>query len=305
MRWRTLFRADHLAGLSAADLDVLQGLKLARSADFRGKMESAHLAYEWPGIARHALIVEPTVVQRASALIAAGNDLTAAHAEELMQDTYRSFVHDYAPRFAQLFQLLLDSQDPLVFHCTAGKDRTGWGRRPAAHRAGRGRGHRDAGLPADQPALPAPRHHLRPHAAEVMDVLWRVQASYLAAATDMVRADFGGMQGYLRDALGIDSAARERLAALYLEGDYLRSRGGGLARLTWAVPVGCAGDEGDCDEVRHAWAGRDGAGGPECGAGWLRGRVPGDVSGSQASSGSGVTVFGTVDANVSHTRTSR
>ena len=45
-----------------------------------------------------------------------------------------------------------------------------------------------------------------------------VQASYLAAATDMVRADFGGMEGYLRDALGIDSAARERLAALYLEG---------------------------------------------------------------------------------------
>ena len=43
-------------------------------------------------------------------------------------------------------------------------------------------------------------------------------ASSLAAATDMVRADFGGMEGYLRDALGIDSAARERLAALYLEG---------------------------------------------------------------------------------------
>src|SRR5258708_39147263 len=43
VRWRTLFRADHLAGLSAADLDVLHGLKLARSADFRGKMESAHL----------------------------------------------------------------------------------------------------------------------------------------------------------------------------------------------------------------------------------------------------------------------
>lgn len=35
------------------------------------------------------------------------------------------------------------------------------------------------------------------------------------------------------------------------------------------------------------------------------GGVPGDVSGSQASSASGVTVFGTVDANVSHTRTSR
>ena len=35
------------------------------------------------------------------------------------------------------------------------------------------------------------------------------------------------------------------------------------------------------------------------------GGVAGDVAGSQASSASGVTVFGTVDANVSDTRTSR
>ncbi|ATH16329.1 protein tyrosine phosphatase [Delftia acidovorans] len=218
VRWRTLFRADHLAGLSAADLDVLQGLKLARSADFRGKMESAHLAYEWPGIARHALIVEPTVVQRASALIAAGNDLTAAHAEELMQDTYRSFVHDYAPRFAQLFQLLLDSQDPLVFHCTAGKDRTGWAAALLLTALGVDEDTVMQDYLLTNQLYQRPTTTFAPMPAEVMDVLWRVQASYLAAATDMVRADFGGMQGYLRDALGIDSAARERLAALYLEG---------------------------------------------------------------------------------------
>ncbi|MDX4951974.1 tyrosine-protein phosphatase [Delftia acidovorans] len=218
VRWRTLFRADHLAGLSAADLDVLQGLKLARSADFRGKMESAHLAYEWPGIARHALIVEPTVVQRASALIAAGNDLTAAHAEELMQDTYRSFVHDYAPRFAQLFQLLLDSQDPLVFHCTAGKDRTGWAAALLLTALGVDEDTVMQDYLLTNQLYQRPAATFAPMPAEVMDVLWRVQASYLAAATDMVRADFGGMQGYLRDALGIDSAARERLAALYLEG---------------------------------------------------------------------------------------
>lgn len=35
------------------------------------------------------------------------------------------------------------------------------------------------------------------------------------------------------------------------------------------------------------------------------GGVPADVAGSQASGASGVTVFGTVDTNVSHTRTSR
>lgn len=217
VRWRTLFRADHLAGLSMADLDVLQGLRLARSADFRGRLESAHLAYEWPGIARHALIVEPTVVQRASALLAAGNALTASHAEELMQDTYRSFVHDYAPRFAQLFQLLLESRDPLVFHCTAGKDRTGWAAVLLLTALGVDEDTVMQDYLLTNQLYQPPATTFAPLPPEVMDVLWRVQASYLAAATDLVRADFGGMDGYLRDALGVDTAARERLASLYLQ----------------------------------------------------------------------------------------
>jgi len=135
-----------------------------------------------------------------------------------MQDTYRSFVHDYAPRFAQLFQLLLDSQDPLVFHCTAGKDRTGWAAALLLTALGVDEDTVMQDYLLTNQLYQRPATTFAPMPAEVMDVLWRVQASYLAAATDMVRADFGGMEGYLRDALGIDSAARERLAALYLEG---------------------------------------------------------------------------------------
>jgi protein-tyrosine phosphatase len=134
-----------------------------------------------------------------------------------MQDTYRSFVHAYAPRFAQLFQLLLESQDPLVFHCTAGKDRTGWAAALLLTALGVDEDTVMQDYLLTNQLYRRPATTFAPMPAEVMDVLWRVQASYLAAATDMVRADFGGMEGYLRDALGIDSAARERLAALYLE----------------------------------------------------------------------------------------
>jgi hypothetical protein len=42
-----------------------------------------------------------------------------------MKQTYRAFVHDNSPRFAELFHHLLDTDAPMVFHCTAGKDRTG------------------------------------------------------------------------------------------------------------------------------------------------------------------------------------
>ncbi len=220
VRWRTLFRADHLAGLSAADLDVLHGLKLARSADFRGKMESAHLAYEWPGIARHALIVEPTVVQRASALIAAGNDLTAAHAEELMQDTYRSFVRENAARFAELFALLLESEEPTVFHCTAGKDRTGWAAALVLEALGVSR----ADIEHDY--LLTNQFYQRPTALaaraaqtvpqEILDVLWKVQPEFLSSAYDMVEREYGSIDTYLREAMQLDTPALQELRRRYL-----------------------------------------------------------------------------------------
>ncbi|WP_366145992.1 tyrosine-protein phosphatase [Acidovorax sp.] len=54
-----------------------------------------------------------------------------------MQDAYRGFVHDNAARFAELFKLLLASDAPLVFHCTAGKDRTGFAAAPKAWAATR------------------------------------------------------------------------------------------------------------------------------------------------------------------------
>jgi protein-tyrosine phosphatase len=42
-----------------------------------------------------------------------------------MQETYRGFVRKSTNRFVEFFGHLLESNEPTVFHCTAGKDRTG------------------------------------------------------------------------------------------------------------------------------------------------------------------------------------
>lgn len=103
---------------------VLTGL--IGSGDFRGQAESAALAYELPDVRYHALPIEPTVVQRAREMALAGRQMTAPIAVQLMQETYRAFVSDNTQQFAGLFGQLLADDTPLVFHCTAGKDRTGF-----------------------------------------------------------------------------------------------------------------------------------------------------------------------------------
>jgi protein-tyrosine phosphatase len=217
VKWRQLFRSDHLAALTPQDQALLAELGVARAVDFRGQAESAACAYQLPGVAYHPLAIEPTVVQRALELQRTGRRLTAQDAVGLMQETYRGFVHDSAPRFAELFRLLLASDAPTVFHCTAGKDRTGFAAALILLALG---------VPREvvmHDYLLTNSLYRRPegmgnHAPEdVLAVLWRVQEDFLNAALHSVDHDFGGLKAYLVDVLGLDAAAQKELAGRYLQ----------------------------------------------------------------------------------------
>ncbi|MBP7353227.1 MAG: tyrosine-protein phosphatase [Comamonas sp.] len=222
VRWRHLFRSDHLAGLSQADLQALQELNVGRAVDFRGVEERVAQGYDWPFLTQHALAIEPTVVQRAFAMIHQGHRLTPADTVGLMQDTYRGFVIDNAERFATLFRMLLESDRPLVFHCTAGKDRTGWAAALILLALGVSREvvHDDYLLTNQlyrrPPELAARAAQTVPQ--EILDVLWRVQMPFLDSAFALAEERYGTMDRYLAEALGVGTAERAQLARMYLEG---------------------------------------------------------------------------------------
>ncbi len=222
--WRRIFRSDHLAALTPDDQARLAALGIARTVDFRGERERAQLAYLLPAVEHHQLAIEPTVVQRAIELQREGRALTAQDAVALMQETYRGFVHENAPRFAEFFCILLAKDTPLVFHCTAGKDRTGFAAALILLTLGVPRDvvMRDYLLTNDLYRRPAMAEGHAPE--EVLAVLWRVQAEFLDAALHKVDQDYGGLQTYLVDVLGVDSAAQRELSGRYLQAP----RGAGL-----------------------------------------------------------------------------
>ena len=217
LRWRRIFRSDHLAALTPQDLAQLQALGVQRAVDFRGEAERAALAYQWPGMAYHPLTIEPTVVQRAQELLRAGHQLGAEDAVGLMQDTYRGFVGDNAPRFAALFRLLLESDAPLVFHCTAGKDRTGFAAALILLALGVPRDEVMQDYLLTNAYYRPPAGLAGPAPQEVLRVLWGVQEDFLDAALHLVDTQYGGVTPYLEEVLGVDAAARKELAGRYLQ----------------------------------------------------------------------------------------
>lgn len=217
VRWRKLFRSDQLSDLTAQDLATLSNLSVARVCDFRGKTERSYQVCAIPGAAVHSLAIEPTVVQGIKSLLEAGQAVSAEDTVDLMVQTYRDFVHDNSPRFAAFFGHLLEDDAPLVFHCTAGKDRTGFAAALLLQSLGVARPvvMQDYLLTNDLYRMPLSNPgSLTP---EVLQVLWRVQENFLDAAFDAVDAEYGDLSRYLSQALGVNAQARARLVSLYLQ----------------------------------------------------------------------------------------
>ncbi len=191
VRWRQIFRSNHLGHLTEADIEVLRGLGLKCAFDFRGTEERVAAMCGVEEITVHSLPIEPTVVAALRARLASGVALSSADALDVMRDSYRNYVRQNTPNFRALFAHLLEDRAPLVIHCTAGKDRTGFACALILHALGVP----DQTIAEDY--LLTNRFYRRDRTAssdlpeEVKQVLARVEASFLAAAFDAIHADYG------------------------------------------------------------------------------------------------------------------
>ena len=120
-RWRTIFRADGLHRLTPADLDVIRTIGLRTVLDLRSQPEldehGTFSRHEVDVAFAHHPVIDTTWDREAHADVEAHEFLVRAYTEMLMQG---------APRFADAITALAEPGAlPAVFHCAAGKDRTG------------------------------------------------------------------------------------------------------------------------------------------------------------------------------------
>ena len=125
-----------------------------------------------------------------------------------MRESDRNYVRHNTHSFRALFSHLLEDRAPLVIHCTAGKDRTGFASALILHALGVA----DEVIAEDY--LLTNQHYKRDATAatdlpeDVRNAIGNVEASYPAAAFEAVGSDYGDLETYLRD--GLSSAHRSR-----------------------------------------------------------------------------------------------
>jgi protein-tyrosine phosphatase len=124
LKWRRLFRSGVMTYLTPEDGQFLDRLSIRTVCDLRTAQERLREPTHWgAGITRVSWDYDRRVISLRHLI--EGPGFSAQQARNAMLKLYRLLPQSFAEPFGAVLGHLADSQLPLVFNCSAGKDRTG------------------------------------------------------------------------------------------------------------------------------------------------------------------------------------
>jgi protein-tyrosine phosphatase len=227
------YRSSGLTQISQEDMTKIARLGLKTAFDLRTAEEVKTHPDEPPaGVKRLWLDVLADAENSGPALLEellrnpneANYALGGGKAEAMFERSYRDFVALPSARraYRELFLALGEAdQLPSLYHCSTGKDRTGWASAALLTLLGV---HADTVIEdfmrSNQYILPAYKHEIEAFVAaggvrSIMLAIFGVKKEYLAASFDEVQKRHGTIESYFAEGLGIDASRQKALRDLY------------------------------------------------------------------------------------------
>ena len=240
VRWGKLYRSGAMTHLTDADYRYLTALGLRVVSDFRSNEEREDEPARWEEVqgvdyrAWNYSREDETDGRVSLTSLLVQPDMTPGKVRAIMIRNYSDIVEQHKEKFRDLFGRLAAGEVPLVFNCSAGKDRTGVAaalvlvalevpldcivedyalserlvdfETELLNSKPRER-HRDDEL--FKWVADAPIEQVRP--------LLRSDPAYLEAAFDHLDGNYGGAMGYIRSELGVDDRSLSGIRSLLLE----------------------------------------------------------------------------------------
>lgn len=228
-----LLRSGHLAGLSQVERDRLAAMGIGLVCDLRLADErDAHPNRVDPETeARtHHFDIMPGSADGFRDEIMRGV-LAPESARRFMLEIYRELARDYTEHYARALRLAVDAPaGPVLIHCAAGKDRTGWGVALFQLALGVPQDEIRAGYLLSAERFPIALEieasqrdwHEKgapPVSAEALAPLYGIDVAYLDAALEEAEKVAGSLEAYLREVLRLTPELREALEERFLERD--------------------------------------------------------------------------------------
>ena len=238
VRWGRLYRSDRLSELTARDHARLAPLGIRQVWDLRRQSEADAAPTHWPGEGaprqiRHPMFVDaadgPSTFERIAVSEEARHD--AALARAVMGQLYVRLVSEPGPLAALrvMFEHLAEPGGaPVLYHCSAGKDRTGVTCALILAALGVGRADIDADFMLTQRyygseaarklriAQIVEEAGLGFWSEEALVPIFTVEQAYLDTALGLVD-EAGGIERFLAERVGVGAGVVDRLRGELME----------------------------------------------------------------------------------------
>jgi len=229
-----VYRSNQLSEIPEEDMEKLAALGLKVDYDLRTIDERDARPDELPPGVEYVVVdvladspqAGPAMLEKLMADPAAANEeLGGGMVDEGFKQSYREFVTlpSAKAEFSKMFHGLADAEKlPALFHCTTGKDRTGWSAAALLTLLG---------VPKDQVfedylrsndnILPAYKHAIDPFVEaggdpEIPAAILGVKREYLEAAFDEMETEYGTIENYFAEGLGIEADQQQAIREIYL-----------------------------------------------------------------------------------------
>jgi protein-tyrosine phosphatase len=217
-----VYRSDQLDRLDDSDLATIAKLAPSLVVDLRTEKERRNGPDRLPqgaeGLVADVLATSPpdvNAVLKGPSPETGVNFLVAANRQFVSMPSARA-------AYASLVSRVPTEKGAVVYHCSAGKDRTGWGTAVLLTAVGVPRQTVMADYLASNANLTDKNRALfatmQPAMAARMEPVMTVRGAYLDAAFDEVDRRYGSFDNYLRLGLGIDAPTLAKLRARLLSG---------------------------------------------------------------------------------------
>lgn len=229
--WGRFYRSDALNELLTSEFPYIEDLKINKVFDLRSDFEietakdnlPANVIYEhFPIFADKNSGMLQGLQEKMSQGI-----LTVADAQELLMQANQAFVNEDSAKFNTLLhQIIVEDDMPNVFHCTAGKDRTGYtaamilailkvDKQTILDEYEMTNFYTEAKIKkmienyANQKNI---KGKIEPDA---IGALMSVNKKYLEAAFDIIEQKYGGIDAYVKNELGFSDLQRQAIIEKY------------------------------------------------------------------------------------------
>ncbi len=127
VKWGMVYRSGTMVGLTKDDYGYLDDLDAKVLVDFRSSEERAEEPTTWTVDTPEYWARDYSMAMNASGLreLFTGGEVSAARTRKVMTEQYYEMALQQREAYRLMFDRLAAGETPLVFNCSAGKDRTG------------------------------------------------------------------------------------------------------------------------------------------------------------------------------------